>query len=66
VAAAVAVFFLRRIQVECLVEEEVLEWEYLLAEEWTRVALRLPRRLEAVVEEALPQGPRAFERLQPL
>jgi hypothetical protein len=66
VAAAVAVFFLRRIPVECPAEEEVLEWEYLLAEELTQVALRLLRRQSAAVEEALPQGPHVFERLQPL
>ena len=65
-AAAVAVFFLQRIPVEYLAEEEARGSEYLLAAESTQVALRPPRRLEAVVEEALPQGPRAFERLQPL
>jgi len=66
VAAAVAVFFLRRIPVECLEEEAVLEWEYLLAEELTQVALRPPRRQSAAVAEALPQAPHVFERLQPL
>jgi len=66
VAAAVAVFFLRRIQVECLAEEEVLEWEYLLAEEWTQEAPRPPRQLEAVGAEGQLEGPHVFERLQPL
>jgi len=66
VAAAVAVFFLRRIPVESLAEVEAPGSEYLLAEESIRVALRPPRRLEAAVEEALPQAPHVFERLQPL
>ena len=62
----VGVFFLRQTPVECLAEEEVLESECLLAEEWTQVALRPLRRQSAVVEEALPQAPHVFERLQPL
>ena len=53
------------IPVECLAEEEVLEWEYLLAEELTQVALRPPRRRSAAVGEAPPQAPDVFERLQP-
>ncbi len=61
-----AVFFLRQIPVECLVEEEAREWEYLLAEELTRVALKPPRRQWAAVEEVPPQAPHVFEKLQPL
>jgi hypothetical protein len=34
----VAVFFLRRIPVECLAEEEALEWEYLQAAESLQAA----------------------------
>jgi hypothetical protein len=60
------VFFLRQIQVECLEEEEVLEWEYLLAEELTQEAPRQPRQPAAAGEEALPQEPHVFETLQPL
>jgi len=66
VAAAVAVFFLRRIPVESLVVEEVLGSEYLPAAEWTQGAPILPRQPAAVGAEALLQGPHVFEKLQPL
>jgi len=63
---AVAAFSLRQTPAERQEEEEALEWEYLLAAEWTQVALRPPRRLEAVGAEGQLEGPHVFERLQPL
>ena len=63
-AAAVAAFFLRRIPVECLAEEEVLGSEYLLVAEWTQAEPIPPRRLEAVGAEGQLEAPRAVERPQ--